>query len=287
MATAIVCGAGGYRTVFIHGVLSAFEDEGFRVDAYGGTSAAGLTSVAASVGMCNVIGSEFWLRVLERKYTAERGMSDVMLANIEEWSAPLQAEFFRGDVPRYIIPASFVKNEEAAAMSQDLKSARRLGRRILLSAARGERSEWVDENLESHVFDTAPNAEHPLTPENFDEVMYATTRMLHAWDVAGWIGGKPYVDASYLCSIPAIEMAERGYDDIIAISADPPGKLYRDIFQSEEITSEYKNTKIHVIMADYDPGPAGADFTDATNEGLITVYHHGKEKGRAFLNTWK
>ncbi|MBZ0308967.1 MAG: hypothetical protein K8I82_23080, partial [Anaerolineae bacterium] len=95
--------------------------------------------------------------------------------------------------------------------------------------------------------------------------------------------GQPYVDASYLCAIPAVELAA-DYDEIIAIAADPPGALYGDIFGTRTIPEQINGTKIHILMPDRDPGPQGADFTDATHEGLITVYQQGYEKGQQFLD---
>lgn len=283
MSRAIVCGSGGYRTVFIHGVLSAFESAGFRAEAYGGTSASGLIAAAAAIGHCNHIGTDYWQKALALKFTAERGMSDVMLAGIAEWSPLITSHLFQPHIPRYVIPASWVNNEAAAEITQS-NQARRLGRKLVLAAARRQRDPWIDENLDSHLFDTQPDSVHPLTPQNFDEVMYASTRMMHAWDVPAWIEGQPYVDASYLCAIPAVEMAERGYEEIIAIAADPPGALYRDIFGDRIVPESYHSVPIQIIMPDYEVGAKGADFTDATPEGLIAVYEHGQEKGREFLS---
>ena len=284
MTTAIVCGSGGYRTVFIHGALSEFETAGFRAEAYAGTSASGLPAACAAVGASREIGADYWQKALAMKTTVERGMSDVMLISIAEWGDYIRARLFQPGMPRYLIPASLVINETAAAQTQS-EQARRLGRKLLLAAARRQAEPWVQENLESHLFDT--HGEPRLTPENFDEVLYASTRMMHAWDVPAWIQGKPYIDASYLCAIPAVEVAEKGYDEVIAIAADPPGALYRDIFGTWEVPHEHHGVPIHLIMPDYEVGKAGADFTDATPEGLVQVYEHGREKARQFLDKRK
>lgn len=285
MSLAIACGSGGYRTVFIHGVLSALEDAGFRANAYAGTSASVLTAAAAAVGKCNEIGVQYWQTVLERKFTASQGMSEVMLGNIADWGQYLAGFLFQPEQPRFFIPVSYVKTETGAAQTQS-KEARRLGRKLVLSAARRQANPWVEENLEHHMFDSH-GGDHPLTPENFDEVAYATTRMMHAWDIPATIDGKPYVDASYLCAIPAVEMVEYGYTEVIAIAADPPGTLYRDIFGTREVPSMVNGATIHIILPDEDPGPQGADFTDATEEGLRNVYRHGQEKGRIFAQTYQ
>ena len=98
-----------------------------------------------------------------------------------------------------------------------------------------------------------------LDASNFEEVAYATSRMLHAWDIPAWINGKPYVDASYTCLCPAIEMIEAGYQKVIAI-ANEPGTLYRDMFQLEEIPGNYQGVDIYIIRPDVDPQEFGVNF---------------------------
>jgi len=46
---AIACMSGGYKTVFTHGVLTAFEDEFFFADAYAGCSSSALVSILTAV----------------------------------------------------------------------------------------------------------------------------------------------------------------------------------------------------------------------------------------------
>jgi len=74
-----------------------------------------------------------------------------------------------------------VKAEAAAETQGD--GARRLGKRLLIEAAKKNRS-WVGANLAKRLFDT--EAEDPalrLDRANLREVLYATTRMLHAWEL--------------------------------------------------------------------------------------------------------
>lgn len=285
MSLGIACGSGGYRTVFIHGVLNAFEEADFRADAYAGTSASVLVAAGAAVGKKVQYGVGYWQYGLDLKQTAENGMSDVSLTTIAEQIPILAPHLFAPDAPRFIVPVSAVVTPAGAEETQN-PSARRLGRKILLSAARRKRHEWVDGNLQLHVYDTHPDAEFRLTPDNFEAVAYASSRMMHAWDIPATIDGQPYVDASYTCSLPAVELAERGYDHIIAISADPPPTLFRDIFGDRVVPDELNGTIFHGIMPDGDVADMGADFTDATPEGLQAVFEHGEEKGRAFLDGW-
>lgn len=130
------------------------------------------------------------------------------------------------------------------------------------------------------------SSEFHLNTCNFKEFAYASTRMLHAWDIPAWIADKPYVDASYTCLCPALEMVELGYKEVIAI-ANEPGLLYRDICQIEPLPNVWKNTPIRTIQPDIYPKILGVDFTSATTEGLMSLYRHGEEKGREFLNNSK
>ncbi len=144
----------------------------------------------------------------------------------------------------------------------------------------------MDENLQLALFSSrGAIGEQYLDTSNFDEVAYTSSRMLHAWEFPAWIAGQPYVDASYTCLCPAMEMVEQGYQEIIAIATEP-GTLYRDMFQLEPIPENYKGVPIHIIRPDVDLKEYGVDFTDATPEGLSTVYQHGEDKGREFIVKW-
>jgi hypothetical protein len=188
-------------------------------------------------------------------------------------------------MPRIVLATSAVITGEAAQITQG-DGARRLGRRLLLQAARGDRS-WADSHLQACLFDTASSDEpYRLTSANMDEVIYASTRMLHAWNIPAEIAGRPYIDGYYTCACPAIEMAQRGYREVIAI-ANEPGVLYHDIFQSEPIPDNWQGIPIHVIRPEIDPAMMGAGFTDVTDEGLVAGYQHGLEVGRKFVEQWK
>ena len=66
---AVACASGGFKGVFVHGVLSALEDAGLRAAAYAGSSASAASTAFAAVGLANKIGVEYWVRarrVLDR-----------------------------------------------------------------------------------------------------------------------------------------------------------------------------------------------------------------------------
>jgi hypothetical protein len=279
---AIACSAGGFKGVFVHGVLSALEEAGIYADAYATASSSTFPAITAALRQANEIGLRYWRSALHTLQQPGNGMSEVVLQSIADSNHLLRDFLLRPDVARFFIATSAVITEEGAQQTQG-GDARRSGRRLLIAAARGDNS-WAAQHLRTHLFDTiAPDTTHRLTPENIDAVIYASTRMLHAWSIPATIDGQPYIDASYTCACPALEMAQAGYQTVIAIATEP-GPLYRDIFRNEPIPDSWEDTTIHIIRPTIDPATLGAGFTDVTEQGLIAAYEHGKEQGRAFLS---
>ena len=58
MTLAVACASGGFKGVFVHGVLSAFERAGFHVDGYAASSASVASASFAVVGRAREIGVE-------------------------------------------------------------------------------------------------------------------------------------------------------------------------------------------------------------------------------------
>jgi predicted acylesterase/phospholipase RssA len=281
---AIASSAGGFKGVFVHGVLSALEAAGIRAEAYAAASSSVFPSISAAIGQANEIGLKYWRVALRTLEQLGNGMSEAVLQSIAESGHILRNDTFLPGTPRCFIATSAVITTEGAELTQGDR-ARRLGRRLLLQAARGDPS-WADQHLRAYLFDTdAPDKEHCLTTENIDEVIYASTRMLHAWAIPASVAGRPFIDGSYTCSCPALEMAQQGYREVIAIATEP-GVLYHDIFQSEPIPSDWNGVPIHIIRPDIDPATFGADYTDVTDEGLVAGYEHGIKKGQEFLASW-
>lgn len=282
---AIGSAAGGFKGVFAHGVLSALEAAGIRAGAYAATSSTVFPAISAAIGQANEIALKYWRVALRTLEQPGKSMSDSVLETIAASGHILRTQPFLPGMPRIVLASSAVLTEEGAQITQG-DGARRLGRRLLLQAARGDRS-WADAHLQAYLFDTAaPDEEHRLTSTNMDEVIYASTRMLHAWNVPAWVAGRPYIDGYYTCACPAIEMAQRGYREIIAI-ANEPGALYHDIFQSEPIPDNWQGIPIHIIRPEIDPATLGAGFTDVTDEGLVAGYEHGLEVGKRFVEQWQ
>jgi len=159
-----------------------------------------------------------------------------------------------------------------------------VGRRLLVDAARGQ-SEWHDRHLAARLFDTrSSDPTLKLTAQNFDDVAYATTRMLHAWPVPAAVDGQPYVDASYTCLCPAVEVAALGYADVIAIATEA-GPIARNMFDAIPIPLEWNGSRIRLIQPDVNLAEFGVEFSSATEDGIARAFEHGIEKGRAFAQS--
>jgi hypothetical protein len=172
---AIASSAGGFKGVFVHGVLSALEAAGIRAAA----SSSVFPSLSAAVGQANEIGLKYWRVALHTLEQPGNGMSESVLQSIAASGHILRNAPFQPGMPRCFIATSAVITTEGTEQTQG-DGARRLGRRLLLQAARGDRS-WADAHLRVYLFDSAAtDVEHRLTTGNIEEVIYASTRML-AW----------------------------------------------------------------------------------------------------------
>ncbi len=284
LSLAIACASGGFKSVFVHGVLSALAMAGVQANAYAAASSSVFPAICAAIGQADEIGLRYWRGALHALNQPGNGMSEVVLQSIADSSHLLHKSLFQPGVPRLLIAVSAVQTTMGVELTQG-DGARRLGRKLLLSAARRDHS-WVDEHLASVLFDTAASdGEQRLTPENIDAVIYASTRMLHAWTIPATIEKRAYIDASYTCVCPALEMARRGYRTIIAV-VNEPGPVYTDMFQHALIPDEWNDIPIHIIQPDRDLATIGTGFTSVTEAGLVSVYDYGKTKGREFLQTY-
>ena len=276
---AIACASGGFKAIFVHGVLSAFESVNIKANAYASASASTMPSAWAAIGKARESAMDYWLEGL-KVYRQTKNMSQVCLGGVDYFNHRGGERLFDSDRPNLYIATSKVTTQEAAEQTQG-KQAKRLGKKLLISAAKGDRS-WVDEHLELNLFSIARKDDLTLNSGNFAEVAYASTRMLHAWDTPAWINQQPYIDASYTCVCPAIEMVDRGYQEVMAIATEP-GNLYRDLFGQEVIRDRYRQVPVHQIKPDINLKELGVDFFQATPEGISAVYQHGLDKGREFL----
>jgi hypothetical protein len=278
---AIACMSGSLKGIFVQGVLTAFEEAGIKADAYASSSSSTVPASYAAIGKIRNQNHSHWA---ESDYILRQpgnSMSNVILSGLEMFSGKVIDRLRSGDISRLMIVCSYVNNENAANETQR-GSAVTLGRKLIIQGAR-HISEWKDQNLELHVFDTeSNNKELKLTAENYKDVAYATTRMLHAWHIPAAINDKPYIDGSYTCLIPIEPLADRGFQNIIAIATEP-GKITKDFFSGESIGSEWNDSSIYWIKPDINLKEFGVDFTKASKEGIEKVFEYGSEKGNEFI----
>lgn len=278
--TAIACAAGGFRGAFVHGVLTAFEEQGFRADAHAAVSSSALPAACAAVGQASAMGIDHWRGLLETRAKTGGDMSPVLLESIDAIMPLIAEALFRPAASRYLAVACAVTNAEAEAETQG-SGARRLGRRLLVAAGRGDRG-WISDNLETVFFDSAGRHGTALSPETLAAAIYASTRMLHAWSVPAEVAGGAYVDGVYRLACPAVEMAALGYQRVIAVGTQP-GPIPLDLVGDRLLPEEADGVPIEIIVPEIDPAELGVEVTNADLTGLTALYDHGREKGRAFI----
>jgi hypothetical protein len=282
MDLGIACASGSYKGVFVQGVLDSFEEAGLRAEVYAAASSSTVCAAYASAGRLHELGgAAYWSRAWAAYVAAGYDISAAVLAGMREVLPPIRDSLFEPGSARFAIAASEVVTKEAAEITQG-PGARRLGQQLVL-ATRTHDASWAGKNLAMALFDTrTSDPRRLLSPENLPEVAYATTRMLHAWKTPAWIGGAPFVDASYTCSCPAAALAEMGCRQVIAISPES-GPVFTDFFQAARLPEAHLGVPIRVIQPDHNLSDIGVDYLKATEEGLAAGYREGRRAGQAFV----
>lgn len=230
MRIAVACASGSAKGVFVHGVLSALRERSVPVEAYAAASSSSIPAAYAAAGkLAGLEGAAHWQRGMEKLHELKE-VAECVKWGIAEVLPALRGSLFLPAAKRFILAASYVATSEAAETTQG-SGAKRLGLDQLRALKTNDTS-WADAHLACHLLGTmAVAATKVLREENLADALYATTCMLHTWKAPGWIDGKPYVDASYTCMCPAIEIAELGYECVVAVSPET-GPFYRDIYQA-------------------------------------------------------
>jgi hypothetical protein len=281
MKLAIAAPVGSFKGAFAHGVLVALERAGIEAQGYGAASSSVIPMAWAAIGKAELLGVEYWIAGWENLQQGDRSMSKLVQRGIRVFSNHLRDRLYRQDTPTFYIATNAVTTPAAAQFTQT-EAAKTLGKQLLLDSVKKDRS-WVDRHLQFQLFSTRHAEPHlKITPQNFPAVAYASSRIMHAWDLPAWINGKPYVDAAYTCLCPAMAMVQRGYRDAIAISNEP-GELYQDMFHIDAVPPLYGGASIQIIRPEVPLKTLGVDFTQASPEGLRRVYQYGIEQGEQFL----
>jgi hypothetical protein len=286
MKIGVACSAAGAKGVFVHGVLAAFAEAGLKAHVYGAASSTAIAAAFAATGQLGMLrGSAYWKQRHARYVQNDYDMGKTILESIPEAVTNLNEKLFKSDSAAYAVAVSAVITKEAEELTQGAQ-ARRLGQQLVVSTRKRDKS-WAEKNLELRLYETgSEHVQYRLTPQNLPEVLYATTRLLHAWKTPAWVDGFPCVDALYLCSCPAIELAQRGCDKVVAISPEE-GQVYRDFFRAEKLPSSYGNVPILTVQPPWDLAEIGVNHVNVTEEGLEKAYELGLRAGTEFLQSEK
>jgi predicted acylesterase/phospholipase RssA len=271
---AIACESGGFRCVFVHGVLDALEEAGVRAVAYAAASASVLPAALAAIGSARETGVGYWHAALEVRMREGNGMSEMVLAGLARYAPQIEDLLFANDAPRFVIAVSEVVDRLVAEGTQGALASR-MGREQLLAMARGDAS-WADASLRAVMFDTSGDEDRRLDRANFREAAYASSRMLHAWRVPATIAGRPYIDASYTVGFPARVLADGSAATIVAI-ATGTAPAFTNLYRSEPLGDHVGTVPIELIAPPGDLKELGVDFTTASIDGLDRGYALGRE----------
>ncbi|MBC8144364.1 MAG: hypothetical protein H7X80_02195 [bacterium] len=282
MQLGIACESGGFRCVFVHGVLDALEQHEIRAAVYAAASASVLPAALAAVGHARAPGLAYWYDAHDVRMREGNGMSEMVLAGIAKYSPLAEARLFEPGASRLIVTASEVVDSVASEQTQGALASR-AGREQLLKMARGDDS-WAADSLRPVAFDSHCNVDDPsrderievLTRDNFREVAYASTRMLHAWRVPATIGDRPFIDASYTDGFPVRSLARFELHSVLAI-ATGIGEPYSNLYRRENIARVMGGVNVELIAPHVELKELGVDFTTATREGLAAAYQHGRD----------
>ena len=286
MRLGIACASGSVKGVFVHGVLAGFRRRGFNAEIYAASSSSSIPAAFASIhDIDSLRGIEYWKQARADYLEANSDVSRAVKLGINAVLPQLKQRLFTGGAARLVIAASAVTTGEAAALTQG-EGARRLGQQLMLSIRKKDRS-WADANLSGVLFDTrTSDQKFKLAENNLAEVLYATTRMLHAWKDPAWVGAEPYIDASYTSMCPARELTQLGMEAIVAITPES-GPLYTDFFQSEEMPNSFAGVTIHIIQPQFNLTEIGVDYLKATDEGIIRAFELGQEAAERFVRSFE
>ena len=179
---AIATPVGSFKGAFAHGVLSGLEQCGIQADAYAAASSSVIPATWATLGQATALGTDYWIAGWEALQLPNQNMSKVMQRGIRAFSRSLKPTLFDITTPTLCIATNQVITTEAIELTQTDR-AKDLGKQLMLSSARHDRS-WVDQHLKFALFSTrSQNLQRQITVNNYPAVAYASSRIMHAWDL--------------------------------------------------------------------------------------------------------
>lgn len=272
--------AGSFKGVFVHGALQALIEGGVNIDIYGACSSSCVPILYACCGKLDHLGVDYWEDCVKWRRTENKNMSQVMKASIARIHHDLEADLLSDRSKPLLVCTSHL---ECDALQDDIQGDRAcsLGRKLLLNAKANQDS-WAKKNLCLHCYETDNNAMHKLTKSNLDEVIYASTRMLHAWPEPAWINKEVYVDGCYTCYCPIDPLFEKGCDRVIAILTEAYDVKANFFNTGDLVQTKYLDNTV-VIKPCVNLEYLGVNFTDATIEGINLGFQHGYEQAQLML----
>lgn len=279
---AICCLSGGYKSAFTHGVLTAFEENNLTASVYTACSSSTLITAFATFKEIGKLDLTLWKNGYKISQEDNGDQSQAMLRTIQKLSPEIIDNLWKPSSSRLLITTSCVKTDAAVAVTQS-DSAKRLGQMLLINALR-HKSDWKDENLELVLFDTHSDSRTKLlTKDNFNDVAYATTRMLHAWKVPASVDNQAYIDGSYTSHCPIGFLATLKPKRIVCICTEQE-KQFFNIFGNEEVPSQMDGICIDFIKPDFELKEVGLDFYSIADYGLENGYELGYKKGLSYIS---
>ena len=284
MQIGIACAAGSYKSVFVHGVLAAFEEASFRAQVYGACSSSAVPAAFASIGEVSKLhGSSYWKNAYSDYVQCNYDISKAILESLPIAVESLIGKLFLETAAEFAIAVSAVTSKEATELAQG-PTARSLGLQLLRLMKNRDKS-WAKKHLELRLFyNKVVEHGYILNKNNLMDVFYATTRMLHAWKTPAWIEGQPYIDPSYTCTCPAIELVQHGCSKVIAVMPEH-GVVYRDLFQNELMPASYNSISIDFIQPNLNLAEIGVDYLKVTEAGVEAAFALGIDAGKSYLST--
>lgn len=279
--TAIIGASGSFKGIFVQGVLNAFEEKAFFAETYVSASSSTIPIALASMKSIKSLDSlEYWIKMYSEYRSNGFDIAKAILQGIDDLS-PQMIEIFNTET-ELLIGLSEVMTKEAAELTQSDK-ARQLGKELLI-ATRNRDSSWAKQHLKQIFASTkAKDQDIPITKSNFKSVLYATTRMMHAWKYPALVDSRPMIDASYTCSCAAIEMLEKGFDQVIAIVPEI-GKVSHDFFNSYYLNDHPKADQIVFIQPSVELKTLGLDYLKVKDGAFEKGFEIGYKSGLKFLN---
>lgn len=278
---AVCCTSGGYKNIFTHGVLQAFEEHSVLASAYAACSSSALIAAYAAFSQLKVVDNTLWDEGY-RISLKEGNQSQAMLHSINKLSNKISNNLWLPSSSRLLISVSKVKTAEAVSITQTEK-AKRQGQKLLIDALR-HNTDWKNKHLEFILFDTFQNSTTQLlNKQNYHEVLYATTRMLHAWDVPAYIDNVAYIDGSYTASCLIMPLIHLGYRKIIFINTEHD-KIFMDLFATMDENQIVGDFEVDIIQPDLCLTELGVDYYSIKEGGIQRVFDYGYKKGIEYLN---